>query len=284
MIESTSISGEHTVPRHYSKILVTGGAGFIGSHIVDKLLTAGFEVFVIDNLCTGQWENIAPHQTRKNFHFIQGDILDLDLIKNITQDVDAVFHEAALIEVTKSIENPLLTNEVNVTGTLSLLKACLDSNVKHFIYASSAAVYGKTETLPINESLVPQPISPYGASKLAAESYCKPFPQVFGLENVCLRYSNVYGPRQTYGPYSGVITIFINQLLDNQPPIIQGDGEQTRDFVNIKDVVDASMLALTRKNAVGEVFNIGSGIAVSINQVVSMLQEITVKQDLKLYT
>jgi UDP-glucose 4-epimerase len=142
-------------------------------------------------------------------------------------------------------------------------------------------VYGDAETLPHGEGLAPHPISPYGVSKLASESYAKVFYRVYGLETVCLRYFNVYGPRQTYGPYSGVITIFINQLLDNQSPIIQGDGEQTRDFVDIQDVVDANMLALTRKNAVGEVFNIGRGIATSINQVASVLQEITGKTRLK---
>jgi len=267
--------------RRYSKILVTGGAGFIGSHIVDRLLTAGFKVVVIDNLCTGRLENIASHQTRKNFHFIQGDIRNLDLINNMLQDVDAVFHAAALVSVPSSVENPVLTSEVNVTGTLNLLKGCLDFSVKRFIYVSSAAIYGKIETLPLHESLVPQPISPYGASKLAAENYCKVFYEVYGLATVCLRYFNVYGPRQTYGPYSGVITIFINQLLSNQRPIIYGDGEQTRDFVNIQDVVDASMLALARKSAVGEVFNIGTGYATSINKVARLLQEITGKTELE---
>lgn len=269
------------MPRRYSKIFVTGGAGFIGSHVVDRLLTSGFEVIVMDNLCTGRLENFASYQTRKDFHFIQGDIRNLDLVSKTLQDVDAIFHEAALVGVTDSVENPILTNDVNVTGTLNMLKTCLDSNVKRFIYASSAAVYGKTETLPLRESLVPQPISPYGVSKLAAENYAKVFYEVYGLETVCLRYFNVYGPRQTYSPYSGVITIFMNQLLNNQPPIIHDDGEQTRDFVNIQDVVDASMLALIRKNAVGEVFNIGRGIATSINQVASMLQEITGKTELR---
>jgi UDP-glucose 4-epimerase len=269
------------MPRRHSKILVTGGAGFIGSHIVDRLLTNDFEVTVIDDLSTGRLENIASHQTRKDFHFIQGDIQNLDLVSKTLQDVDAIFHEAALVGVTDSVENPILTNDVNVTGTLNLLKTCLDSNVKRFIYASSAAVYGKTETLPLRESLVPQPISPYGVSKLAAENYAKVFYEVYGLETVCLRYFNVYGPRQTYRSYSGVITIFINQLLNGQPPIIHGDGKQTRDFINIQDVVEASMLALARKNAVGEVLNIGRGIAVSMNEVASMLQKITGKTELE---
>ena len=180
-----------------------------------------------------------------------------------------------------SVQNPVLTNEVNVAGTLNLLKACLDSDVKRFIHTSSAAVYGKTEILPIREDSFSQPISPYGVSKLAAENYVKVFYEVYGLSTVCLRYFNVYGPRQRYVSYSGVITIFTSQLLNDKPPIIHGDGEQTRDFVNIQDVVDASMLALTRKNAVGEVFNIGRGIATSVNQVASMLQEITGKTKLE---
>lgn len=260
---------------------MTGGAGFIGSHIVDRLLTDGFEVTLIDNLFTGRLENIAHHEGVKDFHFVQGDIRNFDLVKKVLRNVDAVFHEAALVGATFSVENPVLTNEVNVTGTLNLLKACVDSDVKRFIYASSAAVYGKIETLPHQEGLSPRPISPYGVSKLAAENYVKVFSEVYGLETVCLRYFNVYGPRQTYGPYSGVITIFINRLLGNQPPIIYGDGKQTRDFINIQDVVDASILALVRENAVREVFNIATGIGTTVNQVANMLQEIIGKTRLK---
>lgn len=267
--------------RKYPSILVTGGAGFIGSHIVDRLLTDGFEVTVIDNLTTGRLENVANHQGRKDFHFIKSDIRKFDLVKGILRDVDAVFHEAALVGTTCSVENPVLTNEVNVTGTLNLLKACVDSDVKRFIYASSAAVYGKTETLPHHEGLAPRPISPYGASKAAAENYVRVFSDVYGLETVCLRYFNVYGPRQTCGPYSGVITVFINRLLGNQPPIIYGDGEQTRDFIHVRDVVDASMLALARKSAVGEVFNVATGVAATVNRLASALQEIMDKTTLK---
>ena len=265
----------------HSRILVTGGAGFIGGHIVDRLLSKGFEVIVVDNLSTGRLENVTSHQGKKDFHFIKGDIRNLDLVKSTLQDVDAVFHEAALVGATCSVENPVLTNEVNVTGTLNLLKACVDSDVKRFIYASSAAVYGKTETLPHHEDLTPRPISPYGVSKLAAENYVKVFYDVYGLETVCLRCFNIYGPMQTYSPYSGVITIFINRLLGNQPPIIYGDGKQTRDFINIQDVIAANMLALTRKSAVGEVFNIATGVATTVNRVASMLQEIIGKTSLK---
>jgi len=267
--------------RSYSKTLVTGGAGFVGSHIVDRLLSEGFEVTVIDNLYAGRLENIAHYQTKEDFHFIQGDVWNFELVKRVMKDVDVVFHEAALVSVTRSVENPVLTNEVNVTGTLTLLQACLDSSVGRFIYASSSSVYGETETLPKHEGLTPQPISPYAVSKLAAESYVKVFHEVYGLETMCLRYFNVYGARQTYGPYSGVITIFMNRLLSDQPPIIYGDGEQTRDFTNVQDVVDANMLALTNKSAVGEVFNIATGVATTINQLAKVLREITGKLDLK---
>jgi len=267
--------------RRYSSVLVTGGAGFIGSHIVDRLLSDGFEVTVIDNISTGRLENVAHHQGKKDFHFIKGDIRNFDLVKNTLRNVDAVFHEAALVGMTCSVEDPLLANEVNVTGTLNLLKACIDSDVKRFVYASSAAVYGKTETLPHHEDLTPRPISPYGASKLAAENYVKVFYETYGLETVCLRYFNVYGPRQTYGSYSGVITIFINRLLSNQPPIIYGDGEQTRDFIDVQDIVDASMLGLIKKGAVGQVFNVATGVATTVNQLANVLQEIMGKTRLK---
>ena len=267
--------------RRYSSVLVTGGAGFIGSHIVDRLLSDGFEVTVIDNLSTGQLENVAHYQSRKDFHFIKGDIRNFDLVKNTLRNVDAVFHEAALVGMAYSVEDPILVNEVNVTGTLNLLKASVDSDVKRFVYASSAAVYGKTETLPHHENLTPQPISPYGASKLAAENYARAFSDVYGLETVCLRYFNVYGPRQTYGPYSGVITIFINRLLGNQPPIIYGDGEQTRDFIDVQDIVNANMLGLTKNGAVGEVFNVATGVVTTVNQLANMLQKIIGKTSLK---
>lgn len=269
------------MPKSYSKILVTGGAGFIGGHIVDRLLKEGFEVTVIDNLSTGRRENIVHHQNRKDFNFIKSDIRNAALVKEVIKDVDAVFHEAALVSVTRSVENPLLTNEVNVSGTLNLLEACRDTNVKRFIHASSSSVYGETETLPKHEKLTPQPISPYAVSKLAAENYVKVYYEVYGLNTVCLRYFNVYGPRQTYGPYSGVITIFINRLLKNEPPIIYGDGKQTRDFTFIQDVVEANMLALSRKRAIGEVFNIATGNQTTINQLAAMLQQVVDKTNFK---
>jgi UDP-glucose 4-epimerase len=272
----------------YSRVLVTGGAGFIGSHLVDKLLNEGFEVTVMDNLDTGRLENIAHHQDREDFHFIKGDIRDLNLVREIIKDQDVVFHEAALVSVILSVENPILTNDINVTGTLNLLKASIDHHVKRFIFASSAAVYGETTSPQKREDVTSTPTSPYGVSKLAAENYVKVFHKVYGLETVSLRYFNVYGARQSFdiqNAYGGVITIFTNRLLRNLPPIIYGDGEQTRDFVYIEDVVQANMLALRSKNCVGEVLNIGTGTTVSVNQVANTLKEILKRTDLKnIYT
>jgi nucleoside-diphosphate-sugar epimerase len=270
--------------RKYQKILVTGGAGFIGSHIVDKLMEKGFEVTVFDNLDTGHIENIESHQGKQDFQFIKGDIRDINLVKKLMKDVDAVFHEAALASVTLSVQNPILSNDINVTGTLNLLKASSDLGVKRFIYASSAAVYGDTKTPEKREDMMTNPRSPYGISKLAAENYVKIFHKLYGLETVSLRYFNVYGPRQRFDlqcAYGGVITIFTNRLLRDMPPVIFGDGEQTRDFVYIGDVVEANMLALDRKDAAGEAFNIGTGLNVSVNQIAERLKDIMNKHELK---
>jgi len=271
-------------PKKYQKILVTGGAGFIGSHIVDKLTEKGFEVTVFDNLDTGHIENIASHRGKKGFHFIKGDIRDLDLIKKTLKDVDVVFHEAALASVTLSVQNPIATNDVNVTGTLNLLKVSADLGVKRFIYASSAAVYGDTPSPKKREDMSSNPTSPYGISKLAAENYVKTYYKVYGLETVSLRYFNVYGPRQRFDincAYGGAITIFINRLLKNMPPVIYGDGEQTRDFIYIKDIIKANMLALNSTDAAGQVFNIGTGTNISVNQVAKVLKDALNKKRLK---
>ena len=265
----------------FSEILVTGGAGFIGSHIVDRLLDEELKVRVLDNLSTGEKKNLAQHKNKKSFQFIEGDIRNFDQVKKAVEGVDAVIHEAALVSVTRSGEDPILSNEINVTGTVNLLKACVDAHVKRFVLASSCAVYGDTETLPNNENLTPKPLSPYAVDKLAAENYAKVFHEVHGLETVSLRYFNVYGPRQKYGSYSGVISIFINRLLKNEPPIICGDGKQTRDFINVKDVVKANMLALSKQKAAGEVFNISTGEATTLNKLAETIQKIMDKTDLK---
>lgn len=263
---------------------MTGGAGFIGSHIVDKLIEEGFAVTVIDNLRTGSLANVGRHQNEKNFRFVGGDIRDINLVRKTLKDVDIVFHEAGLASPTFSVKDPILTNQINVEGTLNLLKASCELDVKRFIFASSAAVYGKTNSFQKKEDDNLGPTSPYGVSKLAAESYVQVFQKLYGIETLCLRYFNVYGPRQrvdVQGSYGGVISIFINRILENMPPIINGDGEQTRDFVYIDDVVEANMLAMNSKNGAGEVFNIATGKNISINQVAKVLKHMMNREDLE---
>ena len=265
----------------FSKVLVTGGAGFIGSHLVDRLLSEGFEVWVLDDFSAGRMENIVHHKDEALFHLVKGDIRDSAVVDEVVKNVDAVFHEAALVDVALSVKDPLLFDDVNVDGTLNLLKASLDYSVKRFIFASSAAVYGNTQPAKKREDMLLKPISPYGISKMASESYIQAFNELYGLETVCLRYFNIYGPRQAFSSsYSGVITSFINRLLQKQPPIVNGDGKQTRDFVHVEDIVSANLLALNSENAAGEVFNIASGVTMSICELATMLQRITHAHDL----
>jgi len=262
--------------RAISKVLVTGGAGFIGSHLVDRLLAEGFEVTVLDNFCAGRMENIVCHRDVPEFHLVRGDVRDVGLVKKVVEDVDGVFHGAALVDVARSVEDPLLFNEINVVGTLNLLRACLDSDVRRFVFASSAAVYGDSKPSKKRETMLPRPVSPYAVSKLAAENYVQVFHEAYGLDTVSLRFFNVYGPKQGLAStYSGVITAFLSRLLNGQPPIIHGDGKQTRDFVHVTDVVSATVLALESVKAVGEVFNIASGTAITVYELAKMLQRIT---------
>lgn len=268
----------------HDKVLVTGGAGFIGSHIVDKLLEKGYEVTILDNFDTGKIDNIAAHKERKELKIIKGDIRNIDLVKSTLKDINVVFHEAAIASVTLSVQNPIASNDVNVTGTLNMLKASVDAGVKRFIFASSAAVYGDSASPVKREDMPLNPTSPYGTSKLAAESYARVFYNVYGLETVSLRYFNVYGPRQRFdanSAYGGAITIFINRLLKNMPPIINGDGEQTRDFVYIEDIVNANMLALNAKGVPGQVFNIGTGENISVNKVAEVLKVALKKENIE---
>jgi UDP-glucose 4-epimerase len=270
--------------RKYQNILVTGGAGFIGSHIVDKLMKDDFDVTVIDNVRTGSLENISRHRERRNFHFAEGDIQDINLVRKIVKDVDVVFHEAAQASVALSVRDPIATDQINVEGTLNLLKASCDLDVKRFIFASSGAVYGTTKSPQMKEEDSLNPTSPYGVSKLAAENYVRVFQRLYGLKTVRLRYFNVYGPRQrvdVHGSYGGVISIFINRILQNMPLIIHGDGEQTRDFVYINDVVEANMLAMKSQNGCGEAFNIGTGKNVSIKKVAEILKHAMNKEGLE---
>jgi len=260
--------------RNYSRALITGGAGFIGGHLVDRLIKGGLEVTVLDNLSSGQEENLSLHVKDDSFHFVRGDIRDTGLVRGLVKGVDIIFHEAAIVSVPLTIKDPVLAHDVNVNGTLNILTACLNSSVKRFVYASCCAVYGNAEVSPQNEGLPPSPISPYAATKVSAEGYCKAFHQVYGVETVSLRLFNVYGPRQKLGNYSGVLVKFIDRLSRNEPPVIYGDGEQTRDLTYVEDVVEAHILALSSKSAVGEVFNIATGYATKINELLNMLADV----------
>jgi len=263
-------------PELSGKILVTGGAGFIGSHLVDALASmSDTEIVVLDNLTHGSVENVRQHLDAAGFELVRGDVRDGDLVRRLIADVDYVFHLAALIEVQTSLKEPQLTDEINVQGTLNILEAARDADVKRIVYASSCAVYGEPKFLPVSEEHPTAPLSPYGASKLAAEAYCTAYHHTYGLKTVALRYFNVYGPRQFRGPYSGVITIFLERALQGKPLIIYGDGKQTRDFVYVKDVVDACILAASRQSAIGHAINVGTGKETSIIELADIIKQLT---------
>jgi nucleoside-diphosphate-sugar epimerase len=255
-----------------AKVLVTGGAGFIGSNLVEGLLQDGYAVTILDDLSTGRMENLSHLKGELAFH--KGDVRDPHSVRRALEGNEAVFHLAAIASVERSVQDPSGVEETNVLGTLNILKASVECGIKRFIFPSSCAVYGDAKKLPIDEGVVPNPLSPYAVSKLAAESYCSVFQRVFGLETVSLRFFNVYGPRQTYNPYCGVIVKFLDKLLRREDLVVEGDGEQTRDFLNVKDAVAACILALRGVGATGEVFNIGSGRAISINELAKMMIEI----------
>ena len=246
------------------QIVVTGGAGFIGSHLAEKLVDRGYDVTVLDDLSTGKMENIAALVEKKTVRFVKGSITDLSLLREVFQGIDAVFHEGALSRVPRSVNDPLTCNEVNITGTLNVLMAARDTKVKKVIYASSSSVYGETDRLPETEDLPTNPLSPYALGKLAGEMYCEIFRHIYGVPTVSLRYFNVYGTRlDPESNYATAIPVFINRVARGLPPVIFGDGEQTRDFTYIEDVVQANLTFL--ENEAEGVFNIGSGERVSVN-------------------
>jgi len=255
------------------RVLVTGGAGFVGSHLVDSLVKYGFEVVVLDSFFSGKHENLGQVDER-NFCLVEGDVRSKADLRKALKNVDFVFHLAAIVNVPLSIEKPLLVNEVNVNGTLNVLEESLRADVKRLVYASSCAVYGDPVRVPVDEEHPTRPLSPYGVSKLVAEHYCRVFYEVYGLETVCLRFFNIYGPRQSSGSYAGVISQFINSLRHGKPPIIFGNGKQTRDFVHVEDIVDACLLSLNSKGCVGESINIGSGVETSVNDLAEILIEL----------
>ena len=263
------------------RVLVTGGAGFIGSHLIEALVSEGFDVGALDDFSSGRRENLSVRFGKPNFCLVEGDVRDKADVKKALEGVDVVFHLAAVINTDFSVKNPLVVNEVNVGGTLNVLRESLKAGVKRLVYASSCAVYGEPVNLPINEEHPTKPMSPYGVSKLAAEHYCRVFYEIYGLETVHLRFFNVYGPRQVFGPYSGVIMKFIDRLKRGKKPIIYGDGKQTRDFVLAGDVVDACLRAMRCRNCVGEMINVGSGVETTVNRLADVLIELFGSRDIK---
>jgi len=254
--------------------LITGIGGFIGSSLARALVARGEQVRGVDNFSTGKKENLAEIFQQIDFH--QADLLDLDAMHQACAGVDFVLHQAAIPSVPKSVLDPLANNRANVDGTVNLLVAARDAKVKRIVFAASSSAYGETPTLPKVETMQPAPISPYGVTKFVGELYLQTFGRCYGLENVCLRYFNVFGPRQDpSSPYSGVLAKFCTAALEETQPVIFGDGEQTRDFTYVENAVQANLLAFEAANVSGKVFNVGVGDRVPLNQVVELLSKIS---------
>ena len=257
----------------FSRALVTGGAGFIGSHIVDQLIEQDVHVTVLDDLSSGK-PSILDRLPVGKFSFVKGDINDQELVRKIVRDIEVIFLEAAIVSVPRSLKEPGLTNQVNVKGTLNLLNNAANSNVERFIFASSAAVYGNCQDLPVKVNSVTEPISPYGKSKLSAEKLCLELNEEMGLGTTILRYFNVYGPRSVTSEESGVINKFTEKLLKMEAPIIIGDGEQTRDFVSVKDVAKANIAAASVRNSKCEIYNVATGKPITIKDLAALMGRI----------
>jgi nucleoside-diphosphate-sugar epimerase len=256
------------------RYLVTGGAGFIGSNIVDELLRRGHDVTVLDDFSSGKEENLAA--AGKKIRLIRGDICDLEAAREACDGADYVLHLAARTSVPRSVKDPVETNRVNIDGTLNVLVAARDAKVRRLVYAASSAAYGETPTLPKVETMPSDPISPYGVTKLVGEMYARVFGRAYGLENVSIRYFNVFGPRQDpTSQYSGVLSRFMLAVIDGAAPVVYGDGEQSRDFTYVDNVVDVSLRACEASGASGKVFNGGTGMRISLNDVLKLLGEIT---------
>src|SRR5690348_15771462 len=263
----------HT-PGRRMRYVVTGGAGFIGSNIVDELLRRGHDVTVLDDFSSGKEENLA--QARDRIRLIRGSICDLAAARDACQKADYVLHLAARTSVPRSVADPVDTNRVNIDGTLNVLIAARDATVRRVVYAASSAAYGETPTLPKVEIMPAAPISPYGVTKLVGEMYAQVFGRVYGLENVSIRYFNVFGPRQDpTSQYSGVLSRFMLAILRDERPVIYGDGEQSRDFTYVANVVDETLRACEAAGASGRVFNGGTGARITLNQVINLLAKIT---------
>jgi len=258
------------------KAVVTGGAGFIGSHIADELVARGYHVIILDDLSSGKLENINGLLNNGQAELIRGSVTDLPLLRKLFQGAEYVFHQAALTQIPSSIEDPLPTNEVNIGGTLKVLVAAEENKVKKVIYASSSALYGDTTSIPHKEDMVPNPLSPYAVTKLAGEQYAAIFHRIHGLSTASLRYFNIYGPRQdAKSQYATVIPAFVTLIGQDQPPVIYGDGEQTRDFTYVKDVAQANILAA--ESEANGAYNVGSGQNVTINHLIQFILRLMAK-------
>jgi nucleoside-diphosphate-sugar epimerase len=256
------------------RYLVTGGAGFIGSHTVDELVRRGHSVTVLDDLSAGKEGNLSG--VLDKIEFIHGSICDLATVQQACRGADYVFHLAARTSVPRSVKDPLETNRVNVDGALNVLVAARDAKVRRVVYAASSSAYGETPTLPKVETMAPVPVSPYGVTKLVGEIYAQVFGHAYGLENVSLRYFNVFGPRQDpSSPYSGVLSRFIFALLSGEQPVVFGDGRQSRDFTFVEDVVSANLKACEAPGASGKAFNVGTSLRTTLNEVLKVLEKIS---------
>jgi UDP-glucose 4-epimerase len=266
MSQTTKSAGPRT-------FLVTGGAGFIGSHIAEALVRRGDRVRVLDNMSTGRAANLAP--IRDRVEFVEGDVADEKVVGRLVQGVDCIFHHAALASVPMSVEAPLKTNAACVTGTVTVLDAARRAGVRRLVYAASSSMYGDQPTSSKRECDLPAPISPYGAAKLAGEHYCQAFAATYGFETVRLRYFNIYGPRQDpASPYSAVIPLFLTAMLAGRPPVVYGDGGQSRDFCYVANVVQANLLAADAPGVSGQVFNIANGRSVDLLTLLEILNRL----------
>ncbi|HNX01283.1 MAG TPA: SDR family oxidoreductase [Candidatus Cloacimonadota bacterium] len=258
-----------------STYLVTGGAGFIGSNIVKKLLDQGNRIRVLDNFATGKRSNILPFMSNPNFEMFEGDLRSFHIVRTAVKDVDYVLHQGALPSVPRSINDPITTNDVNILGTLNVLEASREFGVKRVVYASSSSVYGNSEVMPKQEDMPVAPLSPYALTKYAAERYCQIYTSLYGLETVCLRYFNVFGPNQDpTSQYSAVIPKFITDMMKGIQPVIYGDGTQSRDFTYVDNNVAANIMACTAPGVAGEVFNIACGERYTLLDLVKIINEI----------
>jgi nucleoside-diphosphate-sugar epimerase len=259
------------------RVLVTGGWGFIGSHLAERLLAEGHDVRILDNGSTGHRGNVEPFVD--DLEVIEGDIQSYERVHNAVAGCDIVMHEAALPSVPRSIQDPLTSNASNVVGTLNVLLASRDSDARRVVFASSSSIYGANPELPKHEGLIPMPISPYAVAKLAGEGYCRSFWEVYGLETVALRYFNVFGPRQDpLSQYASVIPKFTACFLEDESPTVYGDGEQSRDFTYIDNVVEANVQAMTAEGVAGTVMNVACGERITLNQMLDHLRQLTGKQ------